>query len=249
VRKGVQLLWVGLGVGGAVWGAGKLVALLATVPTVTWIIVFRDTLWTFVRVMVALALSTLWAVPVGIWIGTSPRRTRIAQPIVQVMASFPAPMLYPIAIGFILAIGISFQWGSMFLMMLGVQWYVLFNVLAGSLRIPQELRYALDLMETGRWDRWKTLYLPSVFPALVTGWVTATGGAWNASIVAEVITYQKTKLEATGLGSLIVRATDTADFHLLAASLSVMVLVVILINRAVWARVYAVAQTRFRLDM
>jgi NitT/TauT family transport system permease protein len=134
-------------------------------------------------------------------------------------------------------------------MLLGVQWYVLFNVIAGALRIPQELRYALDLMEIPRWERWKTLYLPSVFPSLVTGWVTATGGAWNASIVAEYISYKGSVLMATGLGSTIVIATDTADFRLLAASLTVMVLVVIGINRSVWAKVYGIAQTRFRLDV
>jgi NitT/TauT family transport system permease protein len=247
--KSVQLALLAGLVALAVWGAISLGKMLMTVPIVTWVMVLRNTFWTLLRVIIVIALSSLWAVPVGIWIGTSQKRTRLAQPIVQVLASYPAPMLYPLALGVLLALGINFQWGSMFLMMLGVQWYVLFNVIAGALRVPQELRYACDLMETPRWERWTTLYLPSVFPALVTGWVTAAGGAWNASIVAEYIAYKGSVLKATGLGATIVAATDTADFPLLAASLTVMVLVVIGINRSVWSRIYAVAQTRFRLDV
>jgi NitT/TauT family transport system permease protein len=187
-------------------------------------------------------------VPVGIWLGTDSRRIQIAQPIIQVMASFPAPMLYPLALGIFFAIGIQFNWGSMLLMMLGVQWYILFNVLAGAMRVPRELKYALELMETPWWLQWRMLYLPSVFPALVTGWVTAAGGAWNASMVAEVASYKGVQLQTAGLGASIMQASDKGDFTTLAASLTVMVFIVILVNRVVWSPIYHLAQTRFRMD-
>jgi NitT/TauT family transport system permease protein len=201
-----------------------------------------------VRILACLGISTLWTVPVGVWIGTSQRRIRIAQPIIQVLASFPAPMLYPIALAVFFSLGIRFGIGSMFLMLLGVQWYVLFNVLAGVMKVPNELKYATMLMGISDWEVWKKLYLPSIFPSLVTGWVTAAGGAWNASIVAEYISYQGKTLTTYGLGATISTAADSGDFALLAGSLSVMVVVVVVLNRTFWARLYHLAQTRFRLD-
>jgi NitT/TauT family transport system permease protein len=136
----------------------------------------------------------------------------------------------------------------MLLMLLGVQWYILFNVLAGAMRIPQELEYALKVMGTSRTKRWIKLYLPSIFPSLVTGWVTAAGGAWNASIVAEYLSYRGEIITTLGLGSLISQAAFSKNFSLLAASLTVMVIVVVALNRTVWARIYGLAQTRYRLD-
>jgi NitT/TauT family transport system permease protein len=247
--RGVQVTLVAGGVYAGAWGGWKLGSYLWEVSFSTWMLVLRNTLWTFLRVMLALLFSTLWAVPVGIWIGTSERRIRIAQPIVQILASFPAPMLYPLALSFFFALGIGFEWAAIFLMMLGVQWYVLFNVFAGALRIPRELTYVLNLMEVTRWERWKVLYLPSVFPSLVTGWMIAAGGAWNASIVAEYVSMKHSVHKATGLGSTIVSATESGDFHQLAASLTVMVAIVLLLNRLVWAPAYAMAQTRYRMDM
>jgi NitT/TauT family transport system permease protein len=235
-------------IGGIVYGAWQLFKVLIGVPVTTWIILIRNTWWTLLRVVVAIVLSTLWTVPVGIWLGTNARRTQIAQPIIQILASFPAPMLYPLALGLFFAAGIHFDWGSMLLMVLGVQWYILFNVLAGAMRVPRELKYALELMETPRWLQWRMLYLPSVFPALVTGWITAAGGAWNASMVAEVASYQGHQLNTAGLGASIMRASSSGDFQTLAASLTLMVFVVILLNRALWAPIYQLAQTRFRMD-
>lgn len=231
------------------WCVYGLFKILITVSISEWIILLRNTFWTFLRVCLALILSSLWAVPVGIWIGMSARRVRLFQPIIQVLASFPAPMLYPLVLALLFRLNVSFDLASMILMLLGVQWYVLFNVLAGALRIPQELGYALSLMETSRWDRWKTLYIPSVFPSLVTGWVTAAGGAWNASIVAEYLQYRGQVLQAGGLGATISVAAANQDFRTLAASLTIMVLVVVLLNRTVWARIYRMAQTRYRLDL
>jgi NitT/TauT family transport system permease protein len=135
------------------FGAFKLVLVLKELSFSTWVGLFQDTLWTLLRVLFALVVSTLWAVPCGIWLGTSSGRIKIAQPIIQVLASFPAPMLYPLVLGLLFGFGVRFDWASMFLMLLGVQWYVLFNVLAGALRIPKELGYALELMESSNWNK------------------------------------------------------------------------------------------------
>ncbi|MCX7977722.1 MAG: ABC transporter permease subunit [Bdellovibrionaceae bacterium] len=230
----------------------KLFALLKVfsgVKVEVWLTVAVDAFWTFLRVLVTLILGSLWAVPVGIWLGTSPRRVRIAQPIIQVLASFPAPMLYPLALAIFLKVNLNFEIGAMFLMMLGVQWYILFNVLAGAMRIPVELMHITSLLEMRPLKRWRTLYLPAVFPALVTGWITAAGGAWNASIVAEVVSYGGQTLSARGLGATISKAASEANFSLLAVSLTVMVFVVVLLNRTFWARVYRISQNRFRMDL
>ena len=233
---------------GITYGAWRLLGVLLGVSVSTWVVLVRNTWWTFTRVVVAIFLSTLWAVPAGIWLGTNSKRIQVAQPIIQVLASFPAPMLYPLALGLFFALHIHFDWGSMLLMMLGVQWYILFNVLAGAMRVPRELKYALELMETPWWLQWRMLYLPSVFPALVTGWVTAAGGAWNASMVAEVASYQGVQLHTSGLGASIMQSSESGDFQTLAASLFLMVFVVILLNRVLWAPIYHLAQTRFRMD-
>lgn len=230
------------------WSVWQLVRILLQVRFPTWVLLVRNTFWTLMRVIASLVLSTIWCVPFGIWVATSQRRIRIMQPVIQVFASFPAPMLYPIALALLFRFRVNFDWASMFLLMLGAQWYVLFNVVAGALRIPQQLGDALSLMDAGVWDRWRTLYIPSVFPALVTGWVTAAGGAWNASIVAEYLMYQGQRLDTAGLGATISVAAEKQDFPMLAASLSVMVVLVILLNRTVWSRLYELAQTRYRMD-
>jgi NitT/TauT family transport system permease protein len=231
------------------FGAYKLLMILCDLSLLKWFILMKNTAWTFLRVVVALLISTLWAVPVGIWLGTNAKRVRVAQPIIQIMASFPAPMLYPIALACLFGLKMSFDWAAMCLMLLGVQWYVLFNVLAGALRIPNQLIDAASLMNLSRWEQWKTLYLPSVFPSLVTGWITAAGGAWNASVVAEYIFYQGAILKTKGLGATLSVATSSGDFTLFAASLTVMVLVVVTLNRVFWSRLYYLAQTRFRMDL
>lgn len=230
-------------------GMGKLVGLLTQVGAVEWEELFQGALYTLLRVLGCLLIGSLWAVPVAIWIGTSANRLRVAQPLIQVMASFPAPMLYPLALALFLWAGIPFSFGAMLLMLLGVQWYILFNVLAGAMRIPQELEYAMKVMGSSRTKKWFKLYLPSVFPSLVTGWVTAAGGAWNASIVAEYLSYKGQVITTLGLGSVISQAAFSKSFPLLAASLTVMVGMVVIINRLVWSKVYYLAQNRYRLDL
>ena len=234
---------------GLAFGSWKLFGLLSSVGLSTWVILIRNTFWTFLRVLASIMSSTVWTVPIGIWIAMQPKRVRFFQPIIQVMASFPAPMLYPLAVMVFFKMGMRFEIVSGLLMFLGVQWYVLFNVLAGALRIPLELKYALDLMEASRFNVWRMLYIPSIFPALVTGWVTAAGGAWNASIVAELLPFEGKELHTAGLGATITAASTAGDFPLMAAALTVMVVVVVVLNRTLWAKLYRSAQTRFRMDL
>jgi NitT/TauT family transport system permease protein len=229
------------------WGGIRLGRLLAQLEAHEWLALGRALGLTSLRTAVALALGALWAVPVGIWIGLSARRTRVLQPLVQIAAAFPAPMVFPLATLVVLAAGAGFSWGCTVLMLLGSQWYILFNVLAGTSAMPADLREAAAAYGLGRRARWRTLYLPAVFPHLVTGLVTAAGGAWNASIVAEYVRYRGRTLVAPGLGSLITEATGTGNFPLLAAGVLTMSLALVALNRLVWRRLYRLADARFRL--
>jgi NitT/TauT family transport system permease protein len=202
---------------------------------------------TFARVVLILAFATVVWVPVGVWIGMNPRICRLAQPVVQVLASFPANFLFPFAIAFFVAGHISLNVGGIALMALGAQWYVLFNVIAGASAIPTDLREAMDGFGVGRVQRWKRLILPAIFPAYVTGGITASGGAWNASIVAEVVTYNHHTLTATGLGAYIARATGSGDFAQVLVGVIVMSFYVVGLNRLFWRRLYRIAETRFSL--
>ncbi|MBK9295214.1 MAG: ABC transporter permease subunit [Oligoflexia bacterium] len=231
-----------------VFGSSKLIQVLSVVDAYTWGQLGLASFYTFLRVGFAVILSTLWAVPFGIWIGLSSKRTKIAQPIIQVLASFPAPMVYPLALKLFFNLGLNIDISSTFLMMLGVQWYVLFNVLAGALRISQNLSETLDMVPATKKDRWRLLYLPSIFPELVTGWVTATGGAWNASIVAEYIFYDGKTLTANGLGSMISVATAQGNTPVLAASLTLMIAIVVILNRTFWLKIYTFSDNKYRFD-
>lgn len=227
----------------------KLFIVLSSLFFDEWLEILRDTGFTFIRVVAAVVIGTLWATPAAIWIARSPRRLQVMQPLVQLMASFPAPMLYPLAISVFSYLNIDFEFSSMLLMLLGVQWYILFNVLAGALRIPSELRLSMNLMNSSRWQQWRYLYIPSVLPALVTGWVTAAGGAWNASIVSELVAYKGQMLKAHGLGALISVAAEQGNFSKLAACLTIMVVFVVILNRTFWSKLYKLAQVRFRMDL
>jgi NitT/TauT family transport system permease protein len=235
-------------IAGLAFAAFRLFQVLSSISLAQWVEIIEGTGVTFLRVLGSLVISTIWAMPAGIWLSRGQRRLRIAQPIAQLLASFPAPMLYPLMLGLSFALGLKFSISSMFLMLLGVQWYVLFNTLAGGLRISREMEDSLSLMGVSQWTKWRRLYIPSVFPALVTGWVTAAGGAWNASIVAEYLTYKGHTIQTLGLGALISQSAAKADFPMLTACLFVMVAFVVLLNRVVWDRIYKISQTRFRLD-
>jgi NitT/TauT family transport system permease protein len=230
------------------YGAWRLVFLLAQVPLSAWHETLIAAVATLTRVLASTALGTLWALPAGLAIGLTPKLSRVVQPVVQVAASFPAPMLFPLAIALMRLADISLGVGSILLMLLGTQWYILFNVIAGAMSIPADLRETARSYRLTLWQRVKVLYVPAVFPYLVTGWVTAAGGAWNASIVAEYVTFKGQTLETRGLGSQISDATYHGDFPLLAASVLVMSIVVVVFNRSVWRQLYNLAEHRFSLN-
>jgi NitT/TauT family transport system permease protein len=229
-------------------GAVQLARLLGRVPGNEWSGMLSGGALTLARVLVSTAVGTLWAVPAGLAIGLSPRLSRALQPVVQVVASFPAPMLFPLVIAGLRWAGVSLDWGSILLMLLGTQWYILFNVIAGAMAIPSDLREMARSYRFTGWNRFKALYLPALFPYLVTGWVTAAGGAWNASIVAEFVTFKGQTLSTHGLGATISAAAAAANFPVLAASILVMSAIVVTFNRTVWRQCYHLAETRFSLS-
>jgi NitT/TauT family transport system permease protein len=202
---------------------------------------------TFGRVLVLVAVATVIWVPVGVWIGLSPKVSRLAQPVVQVLASFPANFLFPLLTGVLVATGISLNWGGIILMSLGAEWYILFNVIAGASAIPNDLREAAANLRLPRVLWWRKLILPAIFPSYITGGITAAGGAWNASIVAEIVTYGSTTLTATGLGAYIAQATGAGDAPRILIGVAVMSLYVVGLNRLFWRRLYALAERRFSL--
>lgn len=230
------------------YGAWKLIGLMREVTLKEWGHTLLAAALTLSRVLISTAIGTLWAVPAGLAIGLSPKLSRIFQPVVQVAASFPAPMLFPLVIAGLQVAGVSLTWGCILLMLLGTQWYILFNVIAGAMAVPADLREAARSYRFARWERFRILYLPAVFPYLVTGWVTAAGGAWNASIVAEFVDTKDRVLQAGGLGNQISTATKYEKFPLLAASVLVMAVVVVTFNRTVWRRLYELAEKRYSLS-
>jgi len=208
---------------------------------------FYEGFLTFLRVAVVVAVSSLVWVPVGVWIGFNPRVAQFMQPIVQVLASFPANFIFPFAIVIFLDIGLSLNFGAIVLMALGTQWYVLFNVIAGASAVPSDLKEAMDNLGVRGVDRWKRLILPAIFPAYVTGAITAAGGAWNATIVAEIVRYNHRTLTAKGLGSFISLNSGTTHLPELFAGLLVMSFYVTGLNVLLWRRMYKLAETKFAL--
>jgi len=203
---------------------------------------------TFLRVNLALLIGALWTIPAGVAIGFSPRLARIAQPLAQIAASVPATALFPVVLLLLIGVGGGLGVGSIVLLLLGTQWYILFNVIAGAIAIPTDLKECCSVFRIGGLQRWKKLILPGIFPYLITGLVTASGGAWNASIVAEYFHFKGHIYTTTGLGATISQATDAGNFDLLLAATMMMAATVVTINRLVWRRLYALAETRFRLE-
>jgi NitT/TauT family transport system permease protein len=200
---------------------------------------------TLLRVSVVVIVSSIVWVPVGVWIGFNPRVAQFMQPIVQVLASFPANFVFPFAIVVFLNLGISLNYGAILLMLLGTQWYVLFNVIAGASGVPSDLKEAMDNLGVHGVERWRRLILPAIFPAYITGAITAAGGAWNATIVAEIVYYNHRTLVAKGLGAFI--AQHTGELPALFAGLLVMSFYVTAINALLWRRMYRLAETKFAL--
>lgn len=241
----LQLLCLVLGACVAGWGAWRFAALLGHLQWHEWARVFGGAVMTLVRVSAAVILGTVWTVPVGIWIGRSDRRRAKLQPLVQIAASFPAPMLYPLIILALHQLGWGLGVGSVVLMLLGTQWYILFNVIAGASAVPDDLREVARSYQFTPQQYWWMVWWPAVFPYLITGWVTAAGGAWNASIVAEYVSTGHQVLVALGLGSLISVAASQGHYDLLAAGVLMMAIVVVSINRYLWKPLYRLAETRY----
>jgi NitT/TauT family transport system permease protein len=204
---------------------------------------------TLLRVFAVTILATLIWTPVGVWIGSKEQVAQFAQPLAQIFASFPANMAYPLVVGLFVRYQIDMNWGSILLIAMGTQWYILFNVIAGAMAIPNDLKEAAKTYGLSGWPLWKTLILPAIFPFWITGACTAAGGAWNATIVAEVANWGTRHLEATGLGAFIAGVSQKADgTPLLICGTAVMAIFVVLINKLLWRRLYSYAERRFHLD-
>ena len=199
------------------------------------------------RVIVLLIFSTLVWTPIGVAIGFNPKLARLSQPVIQVLASFPANFLFPFAtLGFI-KLGVSLNWGSMLLMALGAQWYLLFNVIGGAQGIPNDLREMAASIGLRRTRAWKALIGPGIFGSWVTGAITASGGAWNASIVSELVSWGNTTLRADGLGAYIADATAKGDWPRIVLGVGLMSLFVVGLNRLIWRPLYDLAESKYRL--
>jgi NitT/TauT family transport system permease protein len=242
--------WLLAAVGGAFLLYEIYLALgeLATLNREEYLLLLRSAALTFLRVNLALILGALWTIPVGVAIGFSPRFARLMQPLVQLAASIPATALFPVLLLVLIRLRGGVEIAAMALMLLGTQWYILFNVIAGAMAIPTDLKEAAKVFRFSSLDRWRRLILPGIFPYLVTGMVTASGGAWNASIIAEYFHFQGKVVEAPGLGSTISRASDAGHFNVLLAATLIMATIVVLINRVIWRRLYRLASTRFKLE-
>jgi NitT/TauT family transport system permease protein len=229
------------------WATWEAVILLRFLSLDDWLLVVRGATFTALRVIVALILSLLWTVPVGVAIGRDRKLAQFLQPLVQIAASVPATALFPVLLLGLTRIAGGLEIGSVALMMLGTMWYLLFNVIAGAQSIPSDLFEAAWVYKLSLVQRWKTLILPAIFPYLITGIITAVGGAWNASIVSEYVTFQGKVISTNGLGATISQATATGNFSLLLAATTVMSLLVVLTNRLVWRPLYKLAQDKYQI--
>jgi NitT/TauT family transport system permease protein len=250
-------------------GAGKaadfvwLAVVLVMVGWALWrIVVFADQTLSFhdvveavglgfltlLRVAVLIALASLVWVPIGVWIGLRPAIATRVQPMAQFLAAFPANVLFPIAVVAIVSWKLDPDIWLSPLMVLGTQWYILFNVIAGASAFPTDMREVATMFRLRSWQWWRKVIIPGILPYYVTGALTASGGSWNASIVAEVASWGDTKLEATGLGAYIAQATEAGDFPRVVLGIAVMSIMVVACNRLVWRPLYRLAEKRFRLN-
>jgi NitT/TauT family transport system permease protein len=247
ISQGIERIFMGGFAFMVLWGTWEAALLLKTLGLEGWKQIMAGAIFTALRVIVALILSLLWTVPIGVAIGRNPRLAKILQPIVQIAASVPATALFPILLLFLAQLGGGLEIGSVALMMLGTMWYILFNVIAGAQSIPSDLFEVAKVYHLSLVQRWRVVILPSIFPYLITGIITAVGGAWNASIVSEYVHFQGKTLTTNGLGSTISLATTRGDYPVLLAATAVMSLLVVLTNRLVWRRLYKLATEKYRL--
>lgn len=248
IRKIVLLIAASLASAALCWAIVHAVRMFVTLAPTDYVAVLAAAGFSILRTSAALIIASLWTVPLGVYIGMNPNVARVLQPLVQIVASVPATAIFPVILLFLITLGGGLGLGSIFLMLLGTQWYILFNVIAGASSIPHDLRETARLYRITGIQKWKTLILPGIFPYLVTGLITATGGAWNATIVSEYVTFGGETMKTRGLGSLISESTVTGNFGLLLLSTVVMALIVVSINRLLWKRLFSLAQEKYRLD-
>ena len=203
---------------------------------------------TLPRVAILIGLASAIWVPIGVAVGLRPKLTERVQPIAQFLAAFPANLLFPVAVYFIVHFDLAPKIWLSPLMILGTQWYILFNVIAGASAFPSDFREAAASFRVRPWRWWREVMLPGIFPYYVTGAITASGGAWNASIVSEAVSWGPTRLSASGLGAYIAQMTETGDYPRIALGIAVMSMLVIATNRLLWRPLYAFAERRTRLD-
>jgi NitT/TauT family transport system permease protein len=239
----IVLVVAGLG-----YGVYRLAGMLFSLDLAEWLQILLGLCATLLRVVAALFLALLWTIPIGVAIGTNRRLANLLQPVVQIIASIPATALFPAFLLLLLNLPGGLNLAAVLLMLMGTQWYLLFNIIAGASSIPQDLKYTTTMLQIRGWARWRTLILPALFPYVITGAITASGGAWNASIVAEHVAFAGKSYNVTGIGSVIAQATAVGNYGLLLAGTLSMVLVVVLLNRLVWRRLYQLAEDQFRME-
>jgi len=230
------------------YGVFKIAGRMISLPIERWGQIAGATLASTIRVIAASILCLVWTLPVGVWIGTNPRLSGILQPIVQSIAAVPATAFFPVLVLYFVNLPLGLNGSAVLLMMLGTQWYLLFNVIAGASALPQELKDAARLYKITGWAQWRTLILPALLPYIITGLNIVGGGAWNASIVAEYTEFGNKVYSVPGLGSIIADATARADYDLLLAATLTMIVTVIAINGIVWQRLHHIAEEKYRMD-
>ncbi|WP_198018159.1 ABC transporter permease [Hippea jasoniae] len=230
------------------WYVFKMVKTLSLINIHQWLEIFKDLLYTFLRVATALIIALLWTIPVGVSIGSNPKLAKWLQPIIQLAASIPATALFPVILLILIKAPGSLNTASIFLMLMGTQWYLLFNVIAGATAIPEDLKNIACSLNLSTFQKWKNLILPALFPYIITGVITAGGGAWNASIVAEYVNFGNKTIKVPGIGAMITYSTAKGNYPLLLASTIVMILAVVLINRLLWKPLYRLAEKRYHFD-
>jgi NitT/TauT family transport system permease protein len=247
-KRSLDILWVSLIVAAVVGGLWHIVLVLIKNTSLREALqVSGLATLTMLRVFILIALASVVWVPIGVWVGMRPRVSQLVQPVAQFMAAFPANLLFPIAVFGIVRWKLNPDVWLSPLMILGTQWYILFNVIAGASAIPAEMRYAAANFGVSGWLWWRKVALPAVLPFYVTGAITASGGSWNAAIVAELASWGSTKIQARGLGSYIAEATTAGDFHRIVLGIGTMSLFVVVINRLFWRPLYYYAERKYRL--
>lgn len=231
-----------------IWGAVASVEMISGLRLEEWRGIVVGAAWTLVRVVAVVIFSGALMVPLGLWLGVQRSLVKRIQPVIQVIAAFPAPMIFPLLTVFFLKFHVPLSIGSIFLMMLCAQWYLLFNVISGAASVPENLVEVARTAGMGNFEIIRRVYLPGTFSQIVTGLITAAGGAWNGCIVAEYVVFRGQTYATTGIGSYITRATESANFSGLMAAVSVMIVLIVVLNRIFWAKLYHLTETKYRLD-